>query len=357
MRKPFKGDYPVTQKFGNKLILNGKDYYAQFGLKGHNGLDFGTPNGVEIVAPIAGDVIEAAFDSGYGNYVKIENDKEGALVAHLEKIEVRVGFHVEEGDLLGISDNTGTSIGPHCHLGWFKKPRDRNNGYNGYEDPSAGLEVITPSPPSSQVYSKEQYDSCMKDREKFWQERDAAIKQIETITKELTDLKAVYTGFTALGYVTIENVAKALKEKDDKLLTQQIELKQVLDRNTKLLDMLKEKDQEDSSAIDLGIKAMKEVENLKNQIAQLIKTSGIKPGAKILDLVFYIEKLKAQAQKWIKSVEETNKKKAQPPPKKEKKKNSKPESDTILKALGLSIFIFLIFILIRENTALYIFAK
>lgn len=130
MRKPFNGDYPLTQGFGENPQI-----YAQFGMAGHNGLDYGTPNGTPIVAFISGKIIEAVLgDPGYGNYIKIENDIEGGLVAHLQSLSVHVGDMVAEGQLVGYSDNTGFSTGPHLHWGYYKFPRDRGNGYAGYID-------------------------------------------------------------------------------------------------------------------------------------------------------------------------------------------------------------------------------
>jgi len=141
MKWPFKGNFKITQKFG----VN-PDAYAKFGLKGHNGIDHAVPTGTPLFAMIYGTVIEATNDvKGYGNFVKIENDKEGALVGHLSKIFCDVGSVVVEGQTaIGFSGNSGNSTGPHTHTGYYKKPRDRSNGYNGYIDPTP---YITPENP------------------------------------------------------------------------------------------------------------------------------------------------------------------------------------------------------------------
>src|SRR3990167_9498676 len=232
MRKPFNGAHPQSQKFGNDLILKdnrGIEYhvYAQYGLKGHNGIDYSMPTGTEVVAPHAGYVKEAVFDNGYGNYVKIENEREGSVLANLDTIAVRTGFQVNEGDVIGASNNTGNSTGPHLHWGYYKIPRDKNNGYNGYIDQQPFLNIISPSQPTPQVYSQDQYDTCMKDREMFWKERDTALKQVEETTKKYNEINQIYTAFTALGFLNVDEVIKVVKEKDDKILSQQIELKQV----------------------------------------------------------------------------------------------------------------------------------
>lgn len=131
MRLPFKGTYRLSQAFG----VN-KDAYAKFGYLGHNGLDHAVPTGTDLFAMISGTVIEARMDTtGYGNYVKIENDKEGALVGHMQSLAVKPGDKVVEGEtFIGKSNNTGNSTGPHTHTGYYTLPRNRQNGYGGYID-------------------------------------------------------------------------------------------------------------------------------------------------------------------------------------------------------------------------------
>lgn len=130
MRYPFNGSFRLTQGFGGNPAA-----YAKFGLKGHNGLDYGLPTGTPVVAPILGKVTQAGFDaSGYGNYIKIENDKYGTVLAHLQSYSVKVGQQVSEGQQIGLSDNTGNSTGPHLHWGVHPFPRNTSNGYNGYID-------------------------------------------------------------------------------------------------------------------------------------------------------------------------------------------------------------------------------
>lgn len=127
---PFRGNFILTQKFGAN-----PQNYSQFGLLGHNGLDYGLPTGTQVIAPIKGTVKEVAFDSGgYGNYIKIENDVEGTIVAHLQTFQVKVGDVVSEGQPIALSNNTGNSTGPHLHWGYYKFPRNRQNGYAGYID-------------------------------------------------------------------------------------------------------------------------------------------------------------------------------------------------------------------------------
>jgi len=128
----FEGDGVLTQGFGEN-----PEAYAQFGLKGHNGIDYGIKTGTKLYSCIDGEVTEVEYDQyGYGSYIKIENDTCGVIYAHMKAPSfLKVGESVKAGDHLGISGNTGNSTGPHLHFGVFPKPRDRQNGYAGYIDP------------------------------------------------------------------------------------------------------------------------------------------------------------------------------------------------------------------------------
>lgn len=138
MKSPVKKEY-ITQKFGVNAAA-----YAKFGLKGHNGIDYRAflPNGdrcyeggkSEVFAPHDGKIIENVLDAnGYGWYIKIENDKEGSVLGHFHtQSPCKVGSSVSEGQLVGYQGTTGNSTGIHLHWGYYKFPRDRQNGYAGF---------------------------------------------------------------------------------------------------------------------------------------------------------------------------------------------------------------------------------
>lgn len=142
MRKPFDGDYSITQNFDDPRF---RSSYLKFGILGHNGIDYGLPTGTLLVAPHSGKVLEAQNDpTGYGNYVKLENDVEGSVLGHMQSFSVRIGDQVAEGQQIGISDNTGNSTGPHLHWGYYRLPRNRDNGFNGYIDQTDWLNLKLP---------------------------------------------------------------------------------------------------------------------------------------------------------------------------------------------------------------------
>lgn len=133
LRLPFDGDWPVTQGFGEH-----PGWYARYGLAGHNGIDFGLPDGTPVLAPIDGEVWEAEYDPpGYGFYVKLRSARgEDVVLAHLHLWHIaRPGEWLAAGALAGYSDNTGNSFGPHLHLGYRPDATVRTGPYNGFDDP------------------------------------------------------------------------------------------------------------------------------------------------------------------------------------------------------------------------------
>lgn len=84
--------------------------------KHHDGMDFAAPNGTSVYATGDGTVIEAGWNSGYGNTIDI-NHGYGYTTrfAHLSEILVKPGQKVKRGDLIGKVGNTGKSTGSHLH--------------------------------------------------------------------------------------------------------------------------------------------------------------------------------------------------------------------------------------------------
>ena len=92
----------------------------------HGAQDFGTPNGANYYAPQDGIVKTARFtldindndcSKGYGNYIEIDHgDGWITLGAHLLEGYVKAGDSVKMGQLIGKTNNTGCSSGPHIHF-------------------------------------------------------------------------------------------------------------------------------------------------------------------------------------------------------------------------------------------------
>jgi murein DD-endopeptidase MepM/ murein hydrolase activator NlpD len=109
----------VTQAYG----IN-PQWYKPFGLPGHEGIDMRALNGTPIYAMADGEVsrVEPNAASGpYGIHVRLKHmhPDEGefrTVYAHFEEIKVALGQKVIRGEVLGLSDNTGNSSGPHLHI-------------------------------------------------------------------------------------------------------------------------------------------------------------------------------------------------------------------------------------------------
>jgi murein DD-endopeptidase MepM/ murein hydrolase activator NlpD len=100
-----------TSRFGNRRSYNGSPY-TYF----HTGLDIAGGTGTKIFAPAAGIVVFAGPLTVRGNATMI-NHGWGVYTAYLHQseIDVKVGDHVEPGQVIGLVGGTGRVEGPHLH--------------------------------------------------------------------------------------------------------------------------------------------------------------------------------------------------------------------------------------------------
>ena len=82
----------------------------------HRGVDIAVPTGTNVYAAHDGRVIQAGYDSSYGNYVVIEQDGYVTKYAHMHSLHVRAGQAIEKNTVIGTSGNTGNSTGSHLHI-------------------------------------------------------------------------------------------------------------------------------------------------------------------------------------------------------------------------------------------------
>jgi len=82
----------------------------------HNGLDFAGPIGTPIKAAASGVVVHAGWMRGYGKVVTIKHAfGYETRYAHLSRVHVNRGDHVDTGDRIGSMGSTGRSTGSHLH--------------------------------------------------------------------------------------------------------------------------------------------------------------------------------------------------------------------------------------------------
>jgi murein DD-endopeptidase MepM/ murein hydrolase activator NlpD len=84
----------------------------------HKGIDIAAPVGTPVVAAAPGVVAKAGWNSGgYGNLVEIQHpDGSLTLYAHNNRILVRRGQEVTQGQQIAEMGSTGHSTGPHTHF-------------------------------------------------------------------------------------------------------------------------------------------------------------------------------------------------------------------------------------------------
>ena len=126
-RQPFRGEWPITQRYGE--IVPGVTKNNQ----PHTGIDYGCPENTLILASADGEVMFAGWDpTGYGYAVILQHpDGRATLYAHLQGPTVRINQHVRQGDVIGVSGDTGYATGPHLHF----EARSQWNNYRTHFDP------------------------------------------------------------------------------------------------------------------------------------------------------------------------------------------------------------------------------
>lgn len=166
LKNPIKGwdgfPFPYSQTHRNVGVSQwfggNPEMYAQFSLKGHNGIDIGFPKGTEVVFPIRLWVTFVSNSAkGYGKYLFGQTEEKfidgtgyylELVFAHFDEVVATPNKWYEIGELIGYGDSTGFSTGHHLHLGIRPyvrlnqtsfKQLNLNNGYLGYVDPEPYL--------------------------------------------------------------------------------------------------------------------------------------------------------------------------------------------------------------------------
>lgn len=107
----------ISGRFGNQRIYNG-DPKAP-----HSGMDIAVPEGTPVKAPADGIITFAKPDLYLtGGTVLLDHGFGlSSNFLHLSRIDVKVGQHVRQGEVIGAAGKTGRATGPHVHWGfnWF----------------------------------------------------------------------------------------------------------------------------------------------------------------------------------------------------------------------------------------------
>ena len=101
--------------------------------KNHTGTDIAATIGTKIVSATEGNVILVSSQGDYGNHLKIQINDVTILYAHCDKVYVKEGDTVLQGQEIGEVGNTGNTTGPHLHFEIMYQ--------NRYVDPQLILEL------------------------------------------------------------------------------------------------------------------------------------------------------------------------------------------------------------------------
>lgn len=157
LQSPFRdGPLQFIQSMGQQFGEN-PELYAQFGIKGHNGIDIPKNLGTLVYSSQDGIVTRLQISQSQGNGIWILDEHARQWLHptyfrtsywHLEKFVngLKVGDKVMKGQLIGYVDSTGFSTGHHLHWGlcpfvdFGSVKLFPDNGYDGYIDPFKFLE-------------------------------------------------------------------------------------------------------------------------------------------------------------------------------------------------------------------------
>lgn len=252
-----------------KVIFPSKNRITQGYSLRHKGYDFSSRPDPNWDYPFTGQIIRSVnlytnswrntgklTTRDYGNFViGLHRDGTIFLASHLPKDHgINVGHEFKAGERAGMMGNTGNSTGPHLHIE-FRDKANRNIPVEFVDHPEeeAGKEL----------------ESCMKDRAKFWKERDEARAELHAceqlhktkdakivkLEKKIIDLEQKSQKWDTisqiLGVDSPEEIEKIItdlrlavqeqdcehlvKEAESKCVKEKAEMKQVHDKHKELL--------------------------------------------------------------------------------------------------------------------------
>jgi len=104
-------DAVLTSGFGWRRNPLGRRY------RFHSGIDLGGKRGDPVYAAAQGQVIKAEWSGGYGRYIEIDHGFGiVTLYAHNNRLLVKDGDVVRQGQKIALMGSTGRSTGPHLHF-------------------------------------------------------------------------------------------------------------------------------------------------------------------------------------------------------------------------------------------------
>ncbi len=107
----------ISGRFGSQRVYNGIPKSP------HPGMDIAVPQGTPVKAPASGIVTFADADLYLTGGTVLLDHGHGVSsnFLHMSRIDVKVGDHIQQGQVIGAVGMTGRATGPHLHWGmnWF----------------------------------------------------------------------------------------------------------------------------------------------------------------------------------------------------------------------------------------------
>lgn len=109
--------FPLSHREIGGYSFGEPTWYTDY-KRGHLGTDYAA-NFENLLAPFDGEIVQIQRNQwDVGNMVVFRNDRDGLYMRmmHLSEIRVNQGDRVVQGQVIGVTGNTGLSGGPHLHL-------------------------------------------------------------------------------------------------------------------------------------------------------------------------------------------------------------------------------------------------
>ena len=106
--KPIEGT--ISSKFGQRETTTSTVP------KNHTGVDIAANIGTKIKSSTSGEVVLASEEGDYGKHIKIQIGEVSIIYAHCNKLYVKQGDQITQGQEIAEVGTTGNSTGPHLHF-------------------------------------------------------------------------------------------------------------------------------------------------------------------------------------------------------------------------------------------------